>query len=131
MINSIKQLNEIIKNFSKENANSSISQLRAIIITCKNAGIQFSTDPNYEANILSFIKENFPEFNLQKANQEIVSLAKQNRYEEAEEMHDKIISINIEIHRQFRLKKYQTTDWFMAKSETEIFFQPKFPVSIV
>jgi ATP-dependent exoDNAse (exonuclease V) beta subunit len=124
MINSTKQLNEIIRNFSKENANSSISQLRAIILTCKNVGIRFSSDPNYEETILSFTKENFPEFVLQKANQEIESLAKQNKYQEAAEMRDKIISINNEIHRQLRLKKYGTTDWFMAKSVTEIFFLP-------
>ncbi len=124
MINSTKQLNEIIRNFSKENANSSISQLRAIILTCKNAGIRFSSDPNYEETILSFTKENFPEFILQKANQEIESLAKQNKYQEAAEMRDKIISINNEIHRQLRLKKYGTTDWFMAKSVTEIIFLP-------
>jgi hypothetical protein len=124
MINSTKQLNEIIRNFSKENANSSISQLRAIILTCKNAGIRFSSDPNYEETILSFTKENFPEFIFQKANQEIESLAKQNKYQEAAEMRDKIISINNEIHRQLRLKKYGTTDWFMAKSVTEIFFHP-------
>jgi len=124
MINSTKQLNEIIRNFSKENANSSISQFRAIIQTCKNAGIKFSSDTNYEETILSFTKENFPEFILQKANQEIESLTKQNKYQEAAEMRDKIISINNEIHRQLRLKKYGTADWFMAKSETEIFFLP-------
>ena len=107
MINSTKQLNEIIRNFSKENANSSISQLRAIILTCKKEGIRFYSDPNYEENILSFIKENFPEFILQKANQEIESLVKQNKYEEAAEMRDKLISINNEIHRQLRLKKLQ------------------------
>ena len=73
---------------------------------------------------LSFTKENFPEFIIQKANQEIESLTKQNKYQEAAEMRDKIISINNEIHRQLRLKKYGTADWFMAKSETEIFFLP-------
>jgi hypothetical protein len=72
----------------------------------------------------SFTKENFPEFIIQKANQEIESLTKQNKYQEAAEMRDKIISINNEIHRQLRLKKYGTADWFMAKSETEIFFLP-------
>ena len=92
MINSTKQLNEIIRNFSKENANSSISQFRAIIQTCKNAGIKFSSDTNYEETILSFTEKNFPEFILQKANQEIESLTKQNKYQEAAEMRDKIIS---------------------------------------
>lgn len=124
MINSTNQLNEIIRNFSKENANSSISQLRAIILICKNAGIRFLSDPNYEETILSFTKENFPEFILQKANEEIESLTKQNKYKEVAEIRDKIISINNEIHRQLRLKKYGTTDWFIAKSETEIFFLP-------
>ena len=124
MINPTKQLNEIIRNFSKENANSSISQFRAIIQSCKNAGIKFSSDTNYEEAILSFTKENFPEFILQKANQEIESLTKQNKYQEAAKMRDKIISVNNEIHRQLRLKKYGTADWFMAISETEIFFLP-------
>ena len=124
MTNSTTQLNEIVRNFSKENANSSISQLRAIIQNCINAGIKFSFDTNYEETIHSFTKENFTEFNLQKANQEIESLAKQNKYQEATEMRDKIISINNEIHSQVRLKKHGTADWFMAKSESEIFFLP-------
>lgn len=124
MTNSTTQLNEIVRNFSKENANSSISQLTAIIQTCINAGIKFSFDTNYEETIHSFTKENFTEFNLQKANQEIEYLAKQNKYQEAAEMRDKIISINNEIHKQVRLKKHGTADWFMAKSESEIFFLP-------
>ena len=78
MTNSTTQLNEIVRNFSKENANSSISQLSAIIQTCIDAGIKFSFDTNYEETIHSFTKENFNEFNLQKANQEIEALAKQN-----------------------------------------------------
>ncbi len=124
MTYSTTQLNEIVRNFSKENANSSISQLRAIIQTCINAGIKFSFDTNYEETIHSFTKENFTEFNLQKANQEIESLAKQNKYQEVAEMRDKIISINNDIHSQVRLKKHGTADWFMAKSESEIFFLP-------
>ena len=124
MTNSTTQLNEIVRNFSKENANSSISQLRAIIQNCINAGIKFSFDTNYEETIHSFTKENFTEFNLQKANQEIESLAKLNKYQEAAEMRDKTISINNEIHRQVRLKKHGTADWFMAKSESEILFLP-------
>jgi excinuclease UvrABC helicase subunit UvrB len=124
MTNSTKQLNEIVRNFSKENANSSINQLRAIIQTCIDAGIKFSFDTNYAETVHSFTKENFTEFNLQEANQEIESLAKQNKYQEAAEMRDKIISIDNEIHRQVRLKKQGTADWFMAKSESEIFFLP-------
>jgi ATP-dependent exoDNAse (exonuclease V) beta subunit len=124
MTNSTIQLNEIVRNFTKENANSSISQIRAIIQTCKNVGIIFSFDTNYEENILLFTKENFPDFILQKANQEIESLSKQNKLSAAAEMRDKIISINNEIHRQFRLKIYGTEDWFMAKSAGEIFFLP-------
>jgi excinuclease UvrABC helicase subunit UvrB len=124
MTNSTTQLNEIVRNFSKENANSSISQLRAIIQNCINAGIKFSFDTNYEETIHSFTKENFTEFNLQKANQEIESLAKQNKYQEATEMRDRIVLINNEIHKQVRLKKHGTADWFMAKSESEIFFLP-------
>jgi excinuclease UvrABC helicase subunit UvrB len=124
MTNSTTQLNEIVRNFSKENANSSISQLRAIIQNCINAGIKFSFDTNYEETIHSFTKENFTEFNLQEANQEIESLAKQNKYQEATEMRDRIVLINNEIHKQVRLKKHGTADWFMAKSESEIFFLP-------
>jgi len=124
MINSTSKLNEIVKNFSKENADSSISQLSAIIQTCIIAGIKFSFDAHYEEKIHSFIQENFPEFNLQKANQEIESLAKQNKYQEAAEMRDKFISINNELNRQFRLEKYGTEDWFTAKSKSEIFFLP-------
>jgi hypothetical protein len=124
MTNSTTQLNEIVRNFSKDNANSSISQLSTIIENCINAGIKFSFDTNYEETVHLFTKENFTEFNLQKANQEIESLAKLNKYQEAAEMRDKIISINNEIHRQVRLKKHGTADWFMAKSESEIFFLP-------
>jgi excinuclease UvrABC helicase subunit UvrB len=124
MTNSTTQLNEIVRNFSKENANSSISQLSAIIDNCINAGIKFSFDTNYEETVHSFTKENFSEFNLQKANQEIESLAKQNKYQEAAEMRDKIISINNEINSQVRLKKHGTADWFIGKSESEIFFLP-------
>lgn len=124
MTNSTTQLNEIVRNFSKDNANSSISQLSAIIDNCINAGIKFSFDTNYEETIHSFTKENFTEFNLQKANQEIESLAKQNKYQEATEMRDRIVLINNEIHKQVRLKKHGTADWFMAKSESEIFFLP-------
>ena len=124
MTDSTTQLNEIVRNFSKENANSSISQLNAIIQTCLDAGIKFSFDTNYEETIHSFTKENFNEFNLQKANQEIEALAKQNKYQEAAEMRDKIISINNEIHKQVRLKKHGTADWFTAKSESEILFLP-------
>ncbi len=124
MTNSTTQLNEIVRNFSRDNANSSISQLSAIIENCINAGIKFSFDTNYEETVHSFTKGNFTEFNLQEANQEIESLAKQNKYQEAAEMRDKIISIDNEIHRQVRLKKHGTADWFMAKSESEIFFLP-------
>ena len=124
MTNSTTQLNEIVRNFSKENANISISQLTAIIQTCINTGIKFSFDTNYEETVHSFTKENFTEFNLQKANQEIEYLAKQNKYQEAAEMRDKIISINNEIHKQVRLKKHGTADCFLAKSESEIFFLP-------
>jgi excinuclease UvrABC helicase subunit UvrB len=124
MTNSTTQLNEIVRNFSKENANSSISQLSAIIDNCINTGIKFSFDTNYEETVHSFTKENFTEFNLQEANQEIESLAKLNKYQEAAEMRDKIISINNEIHKQVRLIKHGTEDWFLAKSESEIFFLP-------
>ena len=124
MTDSTTQLNDIVRNFSKENANNSISQLSAIIQTCLDAGIKFSFDTNYVETIHSFTKDNFNEFNLQKANQEIEALAKQNKYQEAAEMRNKIISINNEIHKQVRLKKHGTADWFTAKSESEILFLP-------
>ena len=124
MTDSTTQLNDIVRNFSKENANNSISQLSAIIQTCIDAGIKFSFDTNYVETIHSFTKDNFNEFNLQKANQEIEALAKQTKYQEAAEMRDKIISMNNEIHKQVRLKKHGTADWFTAKSESEILFLP-------
>ena len=124
MTDSTTQLNDIVRNFSKENANNSISQLSAIIQTCIDAGIKFSFDTNYVETIHSFTKDNFNEFNLQKANQEIEALAKQTKYQEAAEMRDKIVSINNEIHKQVRLKKHGTADWFTAKSESEILFLP-------
>lgn len=35
-----------------------------------------------------------------------------------------MLSLKNEIHRQFRLEKHGTEDWFMEKSESEIFFLP-------
>ncbi len=46
MINSVNQLNEIVSNFSINNANTSISQLASIIDSCSKAGIRFSSDEN-------------------------------------------------------------------------------------
>ena len=124
MINSTKQLNEIIRNFSSINANSSISQLAAIIDLCSKAGIRFSYDVNYLEALASFTASNYPEWNLEAINIEIESLANQGKIEEATLKRDKTLLLKNEIHRQFRLEKYGTEDWFIEKSESEIFFIP-------
>jgi len=124
MINSTKLLNELVENFCIENANNSISQITAIVETCRTAGIKFSFDRNYEKTFNSFTQENFPDFNHQKTNQEIEFLAKQNKHQEATNLRDIIKSINKEIHSQVRLKKYGTKDWFISKYEKEISFLP-------
>lgn len=124
MINSTTQLNEIVRNFSEENASSSISQLRAIIQICIKAGIKFTFDANYEKTIHSFRKKNYPEFNLQKVIQEIESLTKQNKHQEAAILRDELNASKIEIHRQFRVEQYKTEEWFIPRSEKEIFFLP-------
>jgi len=61
MINSKKQLNEIVRNFSKENAITSVSQLAAIIDLCSKAGIKFSVDVNYDEVFSSFKTNKFLE----------------------------------------------------------------------
>ena len=62
MINSTKQLNEIVRNFSKDNAVTSVSQLAAIIDLCSKAGIRFSVDVNYDAVFSSFKTNKFPSY---------------------------------------------------------------------
>lgn len=124
MINSTTKLNDIVRNFTKDNANSSLSQLRTIIEFCIKAGIKFSFDAHYEDAISAFTAEKIPEWNLKKANQEIELLARQNKYQEAAEMRDNITSANKEIHKRFRLEKYETEDFFIPKSTSDIFFLP-------
>jgi hypothetical protein len=61
MINYIKQLNELIRNISKENTNTSVSQLAAIIDLCSKAGIRFTVYENYDEAFSSFTDNKFPE----------------------------------------------------------------------
>ena len=124
MISSTIQLNEIVRNFSKENAINSISQLASIIDLCSKAGIRFTYDVNYEEALASFRANKFPEWNTEIINREIESLANQGKYEESVLKRDEMLSIKTEIHRRLRLEKYGTEDWFIAKSESEIFFLP-------
>lgn len=124
MINSTKQLNEIIRSINKENANTSVSQIAAIIEVCSTAGIRFSYDVNYEEAFSSFKANTFPEWNTEITNPEIESLAYQGKYSEATIKRDETLLLKNEIHRQLRLEKYGTEDWFIEKSETEIFFLP-------
>ncbi len=118
------KLNDIVRNFSKENAISSISQMAAILNLCSNAGIEFSYDVNYEEAFESFTANKFPEWNAEDINREIESLLNQGQYAEAALRRDKSLSLKNEIHRKFRLEKYGSEDWFMEKSESEIFFLP-------
>ena len=124
MINSTKQLNEIIRNLSIENANTSISKLAAIIDLCSKAGIRFSYHEDYEEELASTTSKKFPEWNSEFTNSEIESLANQGKYEEAAVRRDKSLLLKNEIRRQFRLEKYGTEDWFTKKSEREIFYLP-------
>ena len=124
MINSTKQLNEIIRNFSNDNAITSISKMDIIIDLCSKAGIRFSYDINYYQEFESFTANKFPEWNIEILNNEIESLANQCKHEEAAVKRDKTLLLINEIHRQFRLEKYGTDDWFTQTSESEIFFLP-------
>ena len=124
MINSTKQLNEILRNLSTENANTGISQLNAIMDLGLKAGIKFSCDINYYQEFDSFTAIKFPEWNTEVTNGKIESLAKDGKYEVAAERRDKAVSLKYEIQRQFRLSKFGTEDWFIEKSESEIFFIP-------
>ena len=124
MISCIKHLNEIIRNFSKENAINSISQLASIISLCKRHGIRFTYDVNYEEALASFRANKFPEWNAEVTNREIESLANQGKYEAAAVKREETLTLKNKMHRQFRLEKYQTGDWFIEKSESDIFFLP-------
>ena len=114
MIKSTKQLNEIIRSFSKENANTCISQLSAIIDLCLKAGIRFSFDKYYKTEWALFINIEYPEWNAEDTNKEIESLAKDGKYEEAADRRNKAISLKNEMHKQFKLSKFGTEDWFIV-----------------
>lgn len=124
MTNSVKELNEIVRNLSSNNANTSISQFVAIIDLCSKAGIKLSFDENYEESLASFAANKFPEWNNDHTNTEIELSASNAKYEEAVAKRDKALMLKNEIHRQFRLEKYGTADWFIEKSESEILFLP-------
>ncbi|MCX6197395.1 MAG: hypothetical protein NTY55_12240, partial [Flavobacteriia bacterium] len=51
-------------------------------------------------------------------------LANQGKYEEAAIKREETLLLKNEIQRRFRLEKYGTEDWFIEKSESEIFFLP-------
>ena len=74
--------------------------------------------------LASFTASNFPEWNLETTNIEIESLANQGMIEEANLKRDKTLLLKNEIHRQFRLEKYETEDSFIENSKSEIFFLP-------
>ncbi len=124
MISPTNKLNEIVRNFSKENAINSVSQLTSIIDLCSKAGIRFSYDINYDAALASFTAHKFPEWNAEITNREIESLANQGKYEESVVKREETITLQTEIHRGLRLEQYGTEDWFIEKSESEIFFLP-------
>lgn len=124
MTNYIKQLNELVRNISKENANTCFSQLEAIIDLCSKAGIRFSVDVNYDGAFSSFTAHQFPEWNTEITNLELESLANQGKYAEAAIKQEEALLLKNQIHRQFRFEKYGTEDWFLEKSEGEILFLP-------
>jgi len=124
MIKPTKQLNDIIRSFSKENANTSLSEMSAIIDLCLKAGIRFSIDNNYHNEFELFINSAYPEWNTEVLNKEIESLAMDGKYEEAVDTRDKAVLLKNEMHKQFKLSKLGTEDWFILKSESEIFCIP-------
>ena len=124
MIAFTKQLNEILRGLSKEHANSSISQFTALIDLCTNAGIRFSYDENYPKALATFKAHKFPAWKTEITNLEIESLANHGKYEKAALKRDETASAINEIHKQFRLEKYGTEDWFIENSECEILFLP-------
>ena len=124
MIKPTKQLNEIIRSFSKENANTSISQLSSIIDLCLKARIRFSFDKNHQNEFALFINSKYPEWNTEVTNKEIESLAKDGKYEEAADRRDRAMSLKNEMHMQFKLSKFGTEDCFIENLESEIFFIP-------
>ena len=82
MINYIKQLNEIVRNISNENAITSFNHLAAFIGLCSKAGIRFSIDVNYDEAFSSITAHKFPEWNTEVTNLELESLVKQGKYAE-------------------------------------------------
>jgi hypothetical protein len=43
------------------------------------------------------------------------------KYKEAADRRDKAMSLKNEMHKQFKLSKFGNEDWFILKSESEIF----------
>lgn len=124
MITYTKQLNEIVRNFSRENAVNSVSQLTSMIDQCYKDGIKFSFDTDYEQALSSFIANKFPDWNEEAIHREFEILIKRARYEAAASKRNEILSLKAEIHKQLRLEKYGTEDWFISKTENEIFCIP-------
>ncbi|MFN4813777.1 MAG: hypothetical protein ACK5JQ_14430 [Bacteroidota bacterium] len=124
MITYTKQLNEIVRNFSRENAVNSVSQITSMIDQCYKDGIKFSFDTDYEQTLSSFTANNFPDWNEEAIHREFEILIKRARYEAAASKRNEILSLKAEIHKQLRLEKYGTEDWFISKTENEIFFIP-------
>lgn len=124
MISYTKELNEIVRNFSRENAVNSVSQITSMIDQCYKDGIKFSFDTDYEQTLSSFTANNFPDWNEEAIHREFEILIKRARYEAAASKRNEILSLKAEIHKQLRLEKYGTEDWFISKTENEIFFIP-------
>lgn len=124
MISYTKELNEIVRNFSRENAVNSVSQLTSMIDQCYKDGIKFSFDTDYEQTLSSFTANKFPDWNEEAIHREFEILIKRARYEAAASKRNEILSLKAEIHKQLRLEKYGTEDWFISKTENEIFFIP-------
>ncbi len=106
MIPPTNQLNDIVRNFSKEHAIQSLSQLASIIDLCSKAGIRFSYDKNYDAALASFTAHKFPEWSAENTNREIESLANQGKFEESVVKREETITLQTEIQKGLRLEQY-------------------------
>ncbi len=124
MTNITEQLNEIVRNISTKNINASIIQLNEIIDSYSKGGIIFSCDTNYYQEFALFATNKALGYNIEIANREVESLAKQGKYEEAFLKREDTISTKKDIHRRFRIEKYGTEDWFIKKSESQVLYIP-------
>jgi hypothetical protein len=95
-----------------------------MIDQCYKDGIKFSFDTDYEQTLSSFTANKFPDWNEEAIHREFEILIKRARYEAAASKRNEILSLKAEIHKQLRLEKYGTEDWFISKTENEIFFIP-------